>query len=399
MDSIEPTTDTPDTPPPTVDVADATMSASELEEAKEYGKRGLICDLLGRGIDLVYLGLMVFVFAVPGSWLLLQIEALTASETLRLLTLAAVMVLLNLIVSFPLAFYSGHLLEHRYGLSRQSLAAWLWRYIKVHALGVAFFLTLLPGLYWIIWLSGSWWWIVAAVGYFFVSVIMGRVFPTVIMPLFHKFERLEDEPKNQGLRERMRRLSEGTGLSIEGVYRMVMSDETAKANAMLAGLGRSRRVILGDNLLDQFSAEEIEVIMAHEVGHHVFRHMTKIIGGVFVGSLAAFWLCDAILWKWSAGTGISAASGDLPYHSLPMLMLILTLFGLVMGPVGCAISRHFERQCDRYALQKTGLRDAYRSAFRKLAKLNKDDPAPHRLEVLLFHDHPPIAERIAAADH
>ena len=387
--------------PETAEPADAgAMTPEQLAEAKDYGKQGLVCDLLSQGVDLIYMLVVALLVAVPGSWLILSIDAITSVETLRLIVLAGILVVANLIVSFPFSFYSGHILEHRYSLSRQSFGAWLWRYIKWRALEIAFIIVLVPGLYWIIWLTGPWWWLVGAVAYFFVSVVIGKVFPNVIMPMFHKFEQLAPEdPRSTDLMDRMKRLAAGTGLSIEGVYRMEMSDETVKANAMLAGLGSTRRVILGDNLLDEFSPDEIEVIMAHEVGHHVFRHITKIIVGVLFGSLAAFYACDVLLWAWLDWMDIALAAGDgFPYYTLPLLMLILTIFGMLVGPLHCAVSRRFERQCDRYALDKTGLRDAYRSAFQKLSKLNKDDPDPHPLEVFLFHDHPPVGERIAAAD-
>lgn len=376
------------------------MTPEQLAEAKEYGRLGLICDLMGRGLDLVYLAAMAFFIAVPGGWLINRIDALTDVETIRLIVLLCILVLGNMALSFPLAFYTGHVLEHRYQLSRQSFAGWLWRYAKWRLLEIALMGALIPGLYWIIWLTGSWWWLVGAVAYFFVSVVLGRLFPNVIMPLFHKFEKLEPtDPKNTDLMNRMKRLAAGTGLSIEGVYRMEMSEETAKGNAMLAGLGQTRRVILGDNLLDEFSPEEIEVIMAHEIGHHVYRHITKIIFGVLFVSLAGFWICDALLLGWLRSLDVPLATAQgFPYYTLPMFLLIMTMFGLLIGPVHCAVSRRFERQCDRYALDQTGLHDAYRSAFRKLSILNKDDPDPHSLEVFMFHDHPPINERIAAAD-
>ena len=113
----------------------------------------------------------------------------------------------------------------------------------------------------------------------------------LILPLFYKIERLEDDE----LSARFQRLASGTGLTIEGVYRMRLSRETVKANAMLAGLGRTRRVILGDTLLDGFTPDEIEVVLAHEVGHHVYRHIAKFLAGGFVFSFAAFFLCDLVL--------------------------------------------------------------------------------------------------------
>ncbi len=130
---------------------------------------------------------------------------------------------------------------------------------------MAFSLVLVLGLYWLIWLTGRWWWLAAAGAFFVVSIVLGQLAPVLILPLFYQIEKL-DAPE---LTDRIARLAAGTGLSIEGVYRMDLSEETVKANAMLAGLGRTRRVLLGDTLLNGFSPDEIEVIFAHEIGHHV----------------------------------------------------------------------------------------------------------------------------------
>jgi STE24 endopeptidase len=167
---------------------------------------------------------------------------------------------------------------------------------------------------------------------------------------------------------------------------------------MLAGLGRTRRVILGDTLLDGFSPDEIEVIFAHEIGHHVHRHIPKLIAVGMVFMLAGFWTCDLVLRGWMEYTLGTVDYAALPVSALPGLLFALTAFSLVLEPLQNVLSRRYERQCDRFALSRTGLREAYLSAFRKLAVLNKDDPCPNPVAVFLFHSHPPIAERLAMAE-
>ena len=167
----------------------------------------------------------------------------------------------------------------------------MWRYAKRNLLAAALGAALMLGLFWLVWTTHGWWWLTAAAAFFVVSILLGRLLPVLILPLFYKIQRLDDAE----LAARIGRLAAGTGLSIEGVYRMALSDETVKANAMLAGLGRTRRVLLGDTLLDQFTPDEIEVIFAHEIGHHVFRHIRKmIVTGLFL-SAAGFWICDRLL--------------------------------------------------------------------------------------------------------
>ena len=371
----------------------AGMTAGQLNEAREYGRKGLACNLLDRGIDIAYLAVMAFVFACPLDAWLSTCPVLNSIWTLRLAVMFLIVIGLHIAVSFPLSFYSGHTLEHRYALSNQTLAAWLLRYFKRMALAVIFGLAMFVGLYWVIWLTGPYWWLVAAAAFFAVSILLGQLAPVLIMPLFYKIERL-DMPELTG---RLSRLSQGTGLSIEGVYRMGLSEETSKANAMLAGMGRTRRVLLGDTLINNFSLDEIEVIFAHEIGHHVFHHIRKLILAGLIYSTVWFWICDLILKAWVAGGDVTFDYARLPVYTLPLVMLIVTVLLNLIEPLQNAISRRYERQCDRYALDRTGLREAFVTAFEKLAKLNKDDPAPPRLEVLLFHSHPPISDRLAMA--
>ena len=378
----------------TRETTEAGMTAEQLAEAKQYGRCELYCSLADMLLDLAFLTAAAVLLAGPLDRWLQGSALLERNWSLRLLAFLLIVHVLHVAVSLPLSFYAGYVLEHRFHLSTLTLRRWFWRYAKRNLLALAFTLVLLLGLYWLIWTTGPWWWLVAAGAFFLVSVLLGQLAPVLILPLFYKIERL-DSPE---LAQRMAGLAEGTGLSIEGVYRMALSDETVKANAMLAGLGRTRRVLLGDTLLDGFTPDEIAVIFAHEIGHHVYHHIRKMIAAGLLLSAAGFWICDRLLAGWLAAGPTGPNYAAMPIAMLPWILLILTVFGTVLGPLQNAISRRYERQCDRYALTRTGRPDAYRSAFRKLARLNKDDPSPPRLEVLLFHSHPPIGQRLAMAD-
>jgi STE24 endopeptidase len=367
------------------------LSPAEQAEARRYGRVSLVLSLADMALDVVYLGLAALVFARHvDAWLASYPTLAGEKSILRLVALFGVVIGIHILVSLPLSFYSGFVIEHRFKLSNQSLGRWTMNWLKRNVFGILLGVVLYVGLYWMIWHTGHYWWLIAAGVFFLFSVILGQLAPVVFLPLFYKIERLDDA----ALTERMDKLAAGTGLTIEGVYRMGLSADTVKANAMLAGLGRTRRVLMGDTLLEKFSPDEIEVIFAHEIGHHVHRHIPKMIATGVVFSLVGFWLLDLLLVWWA---GVPTAA-DAPTSSLPLVMFAMSVFGLVLSPLQNAISRHYERQCDRYALTRTGLRDAYRSAFQKLARLNKDDPAPNRVEVFLLHSHPPIAERLAMAD-
>jgi STE24 endopeptidase len=358
-------------------------------EVKRYERQKLLVTVLGLLLNLTALAVLAL-FAGP------HIDAALRPWTgdnpwLRLLALGFVYAVILEALQLPLAFWSGYVLEHRYGLSNQTLLRWAWRRIKMYLLGGILGVGLLVGMYALLWYGGAWWWLWATAGWLVVTLVLGRLLPVVILPLFYKVTPLEDP----ALLERLRRLAEGTGLNIQGVYRLHLSAETRKANAALAGLGRARRVLLGDTLLEAFTPEEIEVVFAHEVGHHVHRHLIKSIVLSVVTVLVGFWLVDVVLRAAAASLGYAAFSDP---AALPLLMLVLMLFGLVLSPAENALSRFFERQCDRYALQRTRMPQAYRSAFLKLARMNKADPDPHPLVVWLFDDHPPIRERLAMAD-
>ncbi len=369
------------------------MTPEQLAESKQYGRRELQCTLLDMLIDIVYLAVMAFLAAtVVDRWL--RTWAILDNEWLRLASMYLITMALHYVVSFPLSVYSGFILEHQYQMSRQSLGRWLWRYMLQNLLVLAFGLVMMIGLFAIIWWTGSWWWLVAALATFVVTVLLGQFVPVLILPLFYKIEKLGDTE----LADRLDQLTQGTSLNLEGVYRMKMSSETVKANALLAGLGRTRRVILGDTLLDRFTSDEIEVVFAHEIGHHVYHHITKMILLGLVYSTASFFVCDRILVSWvTAQEGVFDYS-QVPVSALPLILFVVTLFSLLLSPLQKTLSRRFETACDQYALRRTGNRLAYRSAFTKLAKLNKSDPDPHPLEVFLLHDHPPVAARLALAD-
>ena len=374
-----------DTPTPLLELEPASA------EVKRYQRQKITIVLVSSILSLGWLALLGF---SAGPELGRQYTVWCGQEEwLRLLASAAVLGLTLELLIFPLDFYSGFVLEHRYHLSNQTLAGWLWRRFKGYGVGGVLGLLLVSGLYGILWITGDWWWLWAAGGWLIVTLVLGRLLPVVILPIFYKVTRLEDG----SLLERLRKLTEGTTLSIEGVYQLHLSEETKKANAALAGLGNTRRVLLGDTLLAQFTPEEIEVVFAHEIGHHVYRHLPKSIILNVALSLAGFCLVHQVL-SACARPEMLGYSGIADPAALPLLLFVLAVFGLSLSPMLNALSRFHERQCDRYALERTHNKSAYRSAFIKLAKINKSDPDPHPLVALLFHDHPPIRERLAIAE-
>lgn len=356
-------------------------------EARRYQRLKLIASALKTLAGLGWLALLALWLApMLGGWL----ADWTANRWLQLFAMAFVLVAGAEALTLPIAYWSGYVVEHRFQLSNQTRAQWLWKLAKGYLLGGAIGALLLAGLYALIWYGGALWWLWTALAFLCVSLLLGRLLPVLILPLFYKATPL-DRPE---LQARLEPLARAAGLDIAGVFRLHLSAETKKANAALAGLGRARRVLLGDTLLDHFTPEEIEVVFAHELGHHVYRHLQKNLVVEVLLSLAGFWLVDLVLRSMAGTLGYGGLHDP---AALPLLMLVLSLLGFLLLPAQNALSRFHERQCDRYALERTG-RAVYRSAFNRLAEMNKADPRPNPLVVWFFYDHPPIGERIAMAD-
>jgi STE24 endopeptidase len=376
---------------------DATQTPEQLAEAKEYGRITLNLALFDMALDFVFLTTFALLAAQPLDVWLQGYSPLQGDQLITLLLRLSLFLLiyiaLHAAVSCGLSYYRGYVIEHRYDLSNQSRLRWLTQYAKRISLTTVANLIMIGGLYGIIWLTGDWWWAVAAGTAFVVAILIGYIAPVLILPLFVKYEPLDDDE----LQAELSKLAEGTGLTIEGTYRLLLSADTKKANAMLAGLGRTRRVLLGDTLLENFSTDEIKVVMAHEIGHHVFGHIYKMLVMSIPYTLISFFACHVAL-GWWLGDAYDPSNAPVPVYAVAFLLLFLFVLGTITGPLQNAMMRHFERQCDRYALERTQSPEAYRGAFSKLAKLNKADPDPHWLEVFLFDDHPPIAERLAMAD-
>jgi len=356
---------------------------------KRYQRLKLMAEIGGTVAGLAWLVLFALAVGPPfGEWLN---EVLPERPYLQLWIVALALGLTLEIVAVPLDYWSGFIVEHQYQLSNQTFGGWIWKRLKGWLVGGILGWLLLTGLYAVVWSTGQWWWLWATAGWLLVTLVLGQLLPVLILPIFYKVTRLDDA----GLLARLRSLTEGTGLTVEGVYRLHLSAETKKANAALAGLGRTRRVLLGDTVLEKFTPEEIDVVFAHEVGHHVHKHLPKTIAVRVVLTLAGFALVDVLL-RWAAPI-VGYRAWDDP-AALPLFLTVLSVFGLALMPAQNALSRLFERQCDQYALDRTRNPEAYRSAFIKLARMNKADPDPHAWVVWLFYDHPAIRSRLAIVD-
>ena len=305
-------------------------------------------------------------------------------------TIFSLIVLSKTLVSLPFDFYGGYVLAHRESLSNQSLAGWFWDRCK----GLALLLLLggsASGVFLMImavW-PADWWWI-AALASVLLVVFISLIAPVLLAPIFFRFKPLEDE----GLKDRLLALLERTKARVYGgVWEMDMSSKSKTANAALVGWGPSRRVVLSDTLLD-FTPDEIEAILAHEIAHHVGRHIPALIAmksamlvfGVYFSGYAIEWLGD-----WVDPALVQPGEPA----CVIVLWVVLSLLGAVVSPMFLVISRAFEYRCDRYSTEYAEARGGLSSALVKLCKQNLTDPDPPGWVVALFHSHPSVCDRLA----
>ncbi len=289
-----------------------------------------------------------------------------------------------------LDFYGGFLLEHKFQLSNQTVLGWLKQNVKKGLLSLLLLLVAGEALYFFLRHFPNNWWLPVTAAWLLLTVVLGKITPVLIIPLFCKCRPLA----NPGLKERLLRLAKTCGVGIEQVFEIRLSKDTQKANAAVAGLGKGRRILLGDTLLEKYSDEEIEAIFAHELGHIRLLHIWKILGVGAVISLASFYL-TFLLFK--AGSGFLGYNEIYDIGVFPLLALILMILGLILTPMQNGYLRHLEKQADIFALGRIQNRQSFVSAITKLATQNLSDPSPGRLAEILLHTHPPVSKRLRYA--
>jgi len=296
------------------------------------------------------------------------------------------------LINLPLSYYSGFVLPHRFGQSNQTFRDWVIDQFKGLAIGAPLGLILLELLYLALRVTGDLWWLWTAIGMLIFTVLLSNLAPILIMPLFNKYVPLGDEHKE--LADRLLDLARRANTRVKGVFKFDMSRRTKAANAALTGIGNTRRIVLGDTLINEFSTDEIETVLAHELGHHVHKDIPFLIAFGTLSTTLSLYLASLAL-NWAIGYFGFTSPADIA--AFPALGLIFAAYGLVTMPIDNAISRWRERMADDYALQATGKREAFASAFTRLANQNLGEVDPEKWVVFLFYSHPPLGERIAKA--
>ncbi len=356
---------------------------------KRYNRTKLIVSLTGGTVSFLFT-LTLIVTGVSRSF---EYFALSVSPNpyIALLVFSALFGAVSSIVSSPFSFFSGFILEHRYNMSNQTFFQWLWEGTKGLLVSIPIITPLAVVVYYFLLTFDTFWWLPVASTLFIFSIGLSRIAPIVILPLFYKLTPLEDSP----LKQKITALTQSTSMIVEGIYSFNLSKTTKKANAAFTGIGKSKRILLGDTLMENFSEDEIETVFAHELGHYSHGHIwigiavgtASIFIGLFLTSLAY-----SASVQWFGFTSITQLA------ALPLLTLWLGIYSLFTSPLGNILSRKHEFEADRYAVERTKNLPAFISTMNKLAEMNLADRTPHPIVEFLFYSHPSIEKRIRAAE-
>ena len=361
------------------------------EKAKVYARIQRVLMLLDLGVGAVYL----LAWLLSGGSLALRrvMQSWTSSPWLLVAGFAIIFGGIYLLIDLPLSYYSEFTLPHRFDQSVQTLGGWIKDQLIGLAISGVLGLLLLEAIYWLLRISPVLWWLWAGILLVFFTVILSNLAPVLIMPLFNKFVPLGEE--HADLAERLTRLAARAGTKVQGVFTFDMSKRTKAANAGLTGMGNTRRIVLGDTLIQEFTPDEIETVLAHELGHQVHK---DILLGITFGSLinlVGLFLAALVL-RW--GTSAMGAAGPADPAAMPLFGLVLGAFGLITMPLTAGWSRWRERMADQYSLDSTHKPLAFASALARLANQNLSEADPEPWVEFLLYSHPALSKRIHMAE-
>ena len=357
--------------------------------ARHYSRTKLWLGFAGT----VYVFILTLVFLVGGFSKSLDqyTHRYVSNDYWALLLFVLVVGIAETILVGPLSYYSGYYLEHKYGLSNQTFRGWMVEGLKSMAISIPIGLPVLLFFFYCLKTFGTEWWLPVGAILFLVSVVLARLAPVLLFPLFYKFTPLDEG----AIREKILALCRRVGIRVEGVFTFNLSKNTKKANAAFTGIGKSKRIILGDTLIQNFNDEEIETIFAHELGHYKMKHIWVMMAVGTLNSFLGLYLTAqlyAVSLSWLGFTRPDQIG------ALPLLTLWLGLYSLVSSPINNHISRLNEFSADRYAVQITGRKEDFINALNKLAKINLAETTPPAIVEFFFHSHPSIEKRIRAIE-
>jgi STE24 endopeptidase len=367
---------------------EAVLDPERQRKAKEYARirhRLLVADL---AIAAVYV--LVLLLSGLSAWFKVQLLLVTTQPLVVIALYFGAFSIVYGLLDFPLSYYGGYILPHRYGLSTQSLRGWLTDQAKGAALGLGIGLVAVEVMYYLLRAFPSIWWLLTGILFLFFTIVLANLAPLLIVPLFFKFKPLEDEE----LVKRLISLAKRAGTRVRGVFTIDLSTRTTAANAALMGLGNTRRIALGDTLMKEYSADEIETILAHELGHHVHGDIWRGIAVQTALTLIGLFLADRLL-RWGVATFGFESLADVA--AFPLVTMAMGGLAVLALPLTNTYSRWREGLADQFSLEMTGNPQAFISSMTKLANQNLSEAEPEPWAEFLLYSHPAIGKRIKRA--
>jgi STE24 endopeptidase len=356
-----------------------------------------------------HLALIAFVYGLIVLLLLLRwrispayrswAEKISGRRFLQAVVFAPPLLLTIAVLTLPLDIYSQSV-EKRFGISVQSWGSWSWDWVKAQIIALIIGTIFVWLLYMVIRRSPRRWWFYFWLIAMPIGILIFFLTPWVIDPLFHKFEPLQQ--KDPALTAALEQMEQRAGENIppERMFWMGAGEKTTGLNAYVTGIGSSKRIVVWDTTISKMNTPQIVFVAGHETGHYVLQHIPKGITFFAALLLVVFYigyrLIGWVLVRWGGAWGIRALDD---WASLPVLMLLLSVFLFITNPIGSAFSRHLEHQADQYGLEVThGLTldsgQIAAQAFQILGEVNLADPKPNPVHVVLFYDHPPVSDRV-----
>ena len=336
------------------------------------------------------IGKIVFLFIILSGLLPWLAEGLKDVHfVLAGLVFFAIPGLIGAVVDLPFDYYHIFVIEEEYGFNTRTLKIWLLDMLKSLLITLIIGTALLSLLLIMVKYAGGNWWIWAWFMFFSFQILMAVIYPTVIAPIFNKFTPLEQDE----LSEKIAHLVENEGFTLKGVFQMDAAKRSRHTNAYISGLGKSKRMVLFDTLMEAHEDDEILAVLAHEMGHLKKHHIKKQLFIMGLSSVVLFYLASQMM-TWQSIYQSFGFSSMPAYAGLFLVMVLWEPLGFFLSPVAMAISRRFEREADRHAFKVMKVAEPLILALKKMARDNLSNLRPHPLYVWFNYSHPPLLERI-----
>lgn len=348
-----------------------------LDRAVQYNRISLILSIIVKILIWLFMAAAIWAgwkYFAEGS----KVSVLKAAAYIGLFY-----IVLNIIM-IPLSYYRGFVLEHRFGLSNQTAVMFFADLGKEKGIEIILSTGAFTGIYALMVHMPKYWWLISA-SIMTVFIIIGAyLYPVLIDPLFYRFEKLDDADFTEEILE----ITDRAGIEIDDILTADASRRTVRANAYFTGFGNTKRIVLYDNLLSDFSRDEVLSVVAHEAAHWKYAHIIKSMAISIAGGFIGFFILSITFFRADSGA-------DIRY--IFILILIISLITFISLPFQNIISRHFEKQADELSLELTGDHDAQISLMTGLATSNLSNVRPHPIIRFILYSHPPIMERIREA--